>query len=172
MFPAAMNSPKTELNLWMTFTDESKAYRMYTAYAQQAMREGNYAAAEAFMEAAGSEVVHALAALRALGAVKSSAENLRRVIDEEAREAQTTYPRYLAEAKEEGREDAEAVFGLALDRERYHVDLFKRALEQLSIPEAPAAEGEASPWAAPVKRASESEPSYEHRYRQAVAGAQ
>lgn len=167
-----MHSPKTELNLWMTFTDESKAYRMYTAYAQQAMREGNYAAAEAFMEAAGSEVVHALAALRALGAVKSSAENLRRVIDEEAREAQTTYPRYLAEAKEEGREDAEAVFRLALDRERYHVDLFKRALEHLSIPEAPAADGEASPWAAPVKRASESEPSYEHPHRQAVAGAQ
>lgn len=147
----ATNTPKSELNLWMAFTDESKTYRMYTAYAQQAMREGNYGAAEAFMEAAGSEVVHALAALRALGAVKSSAENLRAVIDEEAREAESTYPRYIAEAREEGREDAEAVFRLALARERYHVGLFKRALAQLGPTERLPSDGEPSPWAAPAR---------------------
>lgn len=126
-----MDSRKTDVNLWMAFADESKTYRMYTAYAEQAMREGNDAAAEAFMEAAGSEVVHALAALRALGAVKSSAENLRRVIEEEARESEATYPRYISDARAEGREDAVAVFELALRRERHHVDLFKRALDEL-----------------------------------------
>jgi VIT1/CCC1 family predicted Fe2+/Mn2+ transporter/rubrerythrin len=146
---------KTEVNLWVAFADEAKAHSLYAAYAQAAMSEGLPKVAEAFMEAAGSEAVHAMAHLGSLGTVKSTAENLRRVIEEEAKESETNYPRYIAEAQREGRADAVASFQLALDRERYHVTLFQevlRSLEQSSAP--PSVDGhplESKPAAAPAR---------------------
>ncbi len=122
---------KTELNLWLAFTDEAKTHRLYSAYALQAMSEGHPEAAEAFMEAAGDEIVHALLHLRALGAVKSTRENLQQVVEHEAAETQLVYPRYIAEAKAEGRADALAGFELAMAREQQHVKLFEDALSAL-----------------------------------------
>jgi len=119
---------KTELNLWTAFMDEAKTHRLYSAYALQALAEGHPEAAEAFMEAAGDEIVHALMHLRALGAVKSTTHNLRQVIEHETLETSLTYPRYIAEARAEGRSDAIAGFELALERERQHVKLFEDAL--------------------------------------------
>lgn len=129
-----MKSPvsKTDLNLWMAFVDEAKTHRLYSAFAQQAMREGHPEVAEAFMEAAGAEVVHALTHLQALGAVKSSAENLRQVVEEEAVESRVTYPRYIREAEADGRQDAIDSFRLALNREEHHTVMFKAALDTLN----------------------------------------
>jgi VIT1/CCC1 family predicted Fe2+/Mn2+ transporter/rubrerythrin len=133
---------KTDVNLWIAFADEAKAQSLYAAYAQAAMNEGHPKVAEAFMEAAGSEAVHAMAHLGALGAVKSTAENLRHVIEEEAKESETNYPRYIAEAQREGRADAIAAFQLALDRERHHVTLFQDVLRMLEqAPAVPAPDG-------------------------------
>jgi vacuolar iron transporter family protein len=122
---------KTELNLWTAFADEAKTHRLYSAYALQAMAEGHPEAAEAFMEAAGDEIVHALQHLRALGAVKSTVQNLRQVIEHEGLETSLIYPRYIAEARAEGRQDAIAGFQLALERERHHVKLFEDALSKI-----------------------------------------
>lgn len=122
---------KTDLNLWLAFVDESKTHRLYCAFAQQAMSEGHPEVAEAFMEAAGAEIVHAMAHLQALGAVKSSAENLRQVVEDEAVESRVTYPRYIREAEDEGRHDAVAAFRLALRREERHTMMFKEALDEL-----------------------------------------
>ena len=97
---------KTDLNLWLAFVDEAKTHRLYAAYAIQAMNEGHLEAAEAFMEAAGAEIVHAMTHLNTLGAVKSTGENLQRVVEEEAIESEQTYPRYIAEARAEGRLDS------------------------------------------------------------------
>ena len=119
---------KTELNLWTAFMDEAKTHRLYSAYALQALADGHPEAAEAFMEAAGDEIVHALMHLRALGAVKSTVQNLRQVIEHETLETSLTYPRYIAEARAEGRNDAIASFELALERERQHVKLFEDTL--------------------------------------------
>ncbi|MBC5806801.1 MAG: hypothetical protein DLM53_05610 [Candidatus Eremiobacter antarcticus] len=123
---------KTELNLWMAFSDEAKTQRLYAAYALAAMNEGYPEAAEAFMEAAGAEVIHAMSHLQALGAVKSTAENLRHVVEEESRESEHTYPRYIEEARQDGRQDAVRTFTLALNRERHHIELFQRTLAQLA----------------------------------------
>jgi len=122
---------KTEINLWTAFMDEAKTHRLYSAYALQAMSEGRPEVAEAFMEAAGDEIVHALMHLRALGAVKSTVENLRQVVEHEAVETQQTYPRYIEEARAEGRADAVEGFTLAMERERAHVKLFEDALRNL-----------------------------------------
>jgi len=123
---------KTDLNLWMAFVDESKTHRLYSAFAQQAMREGHPEVAEAFMEAAGAEIIHAMVHLEALGAVKTSAENLRQVVEEEAVESSVTYPRYISEAEEDGRQDAVEAFRLALNREEHHTVMFRAALDRLN----------------------------------------
>ena len=122
---------KTELNLWTAFMDEAKTHRLYSAYALKAMSEGYPEVAEAFMQAAGDEIVHALLHLRALGAVKSTVENLRQVVQHEAAETETTYPRYIADARAEGRADALEGFEVAMARERAHVKLFEDALRQV-----------------------------------------
>jgi VIT1/CCC1 family predicted Fe2+/Mn2+ transporter/rubrerythrin len=123
---------KTEVNLWTAFMDEAKTHRLYSAYALQAMSEGHPEAAEAFMEAAGDEIVHALLHLRALGAVKSTVENLRQVVQHEVAETELTYPRYIEEARAEGRADAVEGFTLAMAREREHVKLFEDALARVA----------------------------------------
>lgn len=122
---------KTDLNLWLAFVDEAKTHRLYAAYAIQAMSEGCNEAAEAFMEAAGSEVVHAMSHLAATGTVKRTIENLRDVVEHEAAEVATNYPRYIREAKADGRDDAVASFELALARERKHVTMFRESLAAL-----------------------------------------
>ncbi|HME82624.1 MAG TPA: VIT1/CCC1 transporter family protein [Candidatus Eremiobacteraceae bacterium] len=119
---------KTELNLWTSFMDEAKTHRLYSAYALAALSEGYPEVAEAFMQAAGDEIIHATMHLRALGAVKSTAENLRQVVEHEAAESAVTYPRYIAEAKAEGRTDALVGFEVAMAREQAHVKLFQDAL--------------------------------------------
>jgi VIT1/CCC1 family predicted Fe2+/Mn2+ transporter/rubrerythrin len=122
---------KTEINLWTAFMDEAKTHRLYSAYALKALSEGYPEAAEAFMQAAGDEIVHALVHLRALGAVKSTAENLRDVIRHEAAETESTYPRYIADARAEGRTDALEGFEVAMAREQAHVKLFEDALARV-----------------------------------------
>jgi len=146
---------KTEVNLWTAFMDEAKTHRLYSAYALQAMSEGHPEAAEAFMEAAGDEIVHALLHLRALGAVKSTAENLRQVVEHEVAETQLTYPRYIEEAKADGRADAVEGFTVAMEREREHVALFKNALARVEGGPRRGADGASSMFAAPAPSAAQ-----------------
>lgn len=122
---------KTERNLWSAFIGEAKANRMYTAYAMKAMEEGLPEVAQIFLEVAGAETIHAVSHLRVMGEVKSTLENLRTVTEGEAYEMEVMYPRMVREAEEEGRADAVATFRIALDRERYHQNLFQKTLDEL-----------------------------------------
>ncbi|HKZ50850.1 MAG TPA: VIT1/CCC1 transporter family protein [Dehalococcoidia bacterium] len=126
-----MKVNRTERNLWTAFLEEAKANRLYTAYAIKALAEGHPEAAQAFLEAAGAETVHALSHLQALGAVKSTVENLQQVVEEEAREAATMYPALLRQALEEGHQEAAQSFRLAMEGEGHHRDIFARALQDL-----------------------------------------
>jgi rubrerythrin len=47
----------------------------------------------------------------------------------EAAGAETMYPNYIKDAAAEGQTDAAASFGLALERERHHRAMFKKAFE-------------------------------------------
>lgn len=122
---------RTERNLWSAFLDEAKANQRYVAFAIKAMEEGLPEAAERFMEASGSEAIHALAHLRVAGEVRSTVENLVAVIEEEAREVDIVYPRRIREAEEEGRLDAAESFRFAWRRERHHIQSLGRALDRV-----------------------------------------
>lgn len=121
----------TDRNLWSAFLGESKANRLYTAYGMRALQEGHPEAAEIFFEISGSETVHAMEHLRALGAVSTTLENLRRVVLEERYEGLNMYPRFIERARLEGRAQAQRAFELAMRRENRHLEMFEQALQSL-----------------------------------------
>lgn len=122
---------RTQRNLWSAFLGEAKANRLYVAYALKAMDEGHPEVAQAFMEAAGAETIHALSHLKAMDEVKSSLENLKAVTEGEAYEFETMYPRMIADALNDARQDAAYSFRQALDGEKRHLAIFLKALADL-----------------------------------------
>jgi len=129
--PAATQSSRTNRNLWMAFVEEAKANRVYIAYAMKAIEEGHPEVAEVFFEVSGAETAHALGHLRVLGEVSSTYENLKRVIEEEMREASVMYPRMIRQAEAERRTDAADAFRQAFEGETRHAKLFQEAFDRL-----------------------------------------
>jgi rubrerythrin len=116
-------------NLLEAFAGESQANRKYLAFAARADRDGFPQVAKLFRAAAAAETVHANAHLRALGAVKSTAENLQAAVGGETFEYREMYPPYLKEAQASGEKMAEISFRNALAVEEVHAGMYSEALE-------------------------------------------
>lgn len=129
--PAIASTSQTNRNLWIAFVEESKAKSMYHAYAMRALQEGRPEVAEAFLEVEGAETAHAIRLLDLLGEVRSSDENLERVITEEMRESSLMYPRMIRQAEADGRPDAAEAFRLAYEGESRHTKRFQQVLDRL-----------------------------------------
>ena len=93
---------KTEQNLKDAFAGESQANRKYLAFAKKAMKDGYPQVAKLFRAAAHAETVHAHAHLRVLGGIKTTAENLDAAIAGEGEEFKEMYPKFVAQAQDEG----------------------------------------------------------------------
>jgi len=126
---------KTEQNLLDAFAGESQANRRYLAFAKQADKEGKSQAAKLFRAAAEAETVHAHAHLRALGGIKSTAENLKEAIAGETHEYKEMYPAMIQAAKEEENKTAERSFTYANAVEEVHADLYQKTLDSLDDPQ-------------------------------------
>ena len=124
-----LKGSETEKNLMEAFAGESQANRRYLAFSKQAEKEGYHQAARLFRAAADAETVHAHNHLRALGAIKTTAENLREAISGETHEFKTMYPAMIDDAKQEGQKVAERSFIYANEVEREHAALYERALK-------------------------------------------
>ena len=122
---------KTERNLWNAIVGEALAYLKYNAFAHRALEEGHPEVAQVFQEVAGAETIHGLNHLRVSGEIRTTVENLRAVTTGETKEFSTMYPRMIRDAVQEGRPEAADSFALALERERHHLEVFTRALEEL-----------------------------------------
>ncbi len=122
---------KTEQNLKDAFAGESQANRKYLAYAKQAEKEGYPQVAKLFRAAAEAETVHAHAHLKALGAVGSTAENLKDAIAGETHEFKNMYPAMIEQAASEGNKAAERSFRYANEVEKVHAALYQKALDNL-----------------------------------------
>lgn len=127
----ALSGSKTEKNLKEAIAGESQANRKYLAFAKQAEAEGFKQVAKLFRAAAEAETVHAHAHLRALGAIKTTKENLQEAINGETHEFKSMYPEMIAEAKEEGLKQAEISFNYANQVEKVHAALYEKALANL-----------------------------------------
>lgn len=119
---------KTDENLRIAFADESQTNIEYLAYAHKAMDEGLMEIAQLFREAAGAEIVHALSHLQAMGVVRTTKENLEEAVEGEDLEVSSIYPKFIEEARKEGREEAVKSLTIAFERERHHRAMFRQAL--------------------------------------------
>ncbi|HUK91594.1 MAG TPA: VIT1/CCC1 transporter family protein [Blastocatellia bacterium] len=123
---------KTRINLQVALAGEADANRRYIAYGIRALHDGHPEIAQLFFEAAGAETVHAYSHLSALGAIGTTAENLTTAAIGESGEIEEMYPRMIAEAEAEGNQIAAASFRLALEREKHHQAMFRKAMDDFS----------------------------------------
>lgn len=123
--------PKVTEDLKAAFAGESQANRKYTSYAKKADDEGYPQVAKLFRAAAVAEANHAANHLRALGELKSTAENLKAAIEGENYEVVSMYPEFLKDAEAEGVKKALTTFKWAWEVEKVHEQLYRKALESL-----------------------------------------
>jgi rubrerythrin len=123
---------KTTDDLKAAFAGESQANRKYTAYAKKADDDGFPEVAKLFRVAAHAETIHALNHFRALGEIKTTAENLEAAISGENYEVVDMYPEFIADAEAEGNRKAFNSFKWAWEVEKVHEALFRRALDNLA----------------------------------------
>ena len=132
-----MRMSKTEQNLLEAFAGESQANRRYLAFAKKADKEGYPQAARLFRAAAEAETVHALAHLRTLGKVRSTAENLKEAIAGEIHEFTKMYPAMIEVANEEKNKAAARSFSYANKLEKVHAALYQKALKTWRLQKRP-----------------------------------
>ena len=118
----------TNENLKDAFAGESQAFQKYIAFAKKAEREGFSNIAKLFKTTAQAERIHAEGHLKALDMILSTAENLKGAIEGETYEYSEMYPPMADQAVEEGHK-AKTMFRFALDAEKVHADIYKKALE-------------------------------------------
>ncbi len=115
-------------DLQSAFAGESQANRRYLAFAKKAEAEGYPEVAKLFRAAAEAETVHAHAHLRAMGGIRSTAENLEEAVKGESFEFKQMYPEYIEQAREEQAKAALASFQNAMAVEQIHHSLYIEAL--------------------------------------------
>jgi len=113
------------------FAGESQARNKYMAFAKKADEEGYPQVARLFRAAAEAEFIHAQNHFRALGGVKSTAENLQEAVGGENYEVVSMYPPFIEAAVTEGNKKAEITFKWAWEVEKVHEALYRGALESL-----------------------------------------
>lgn len=118
-------------NLKIAFAGESQANRKYLAFAKKADDEGFPQIAKLFRAVAEAEAIHAANHLKALGEVKSTAENLQAAMGGENNEVVSMYPPMVAEAEAASQKQAARSFRWAMEVEKGHEILYRQALERL-----------------------------------------
>jgi len=122
----------TSDNLKEAFAGESQANRKYLAFAKKAEDDGYPQVAKLFRATAEAETVHAHTHLRVMGGIKKTDENLQEAIEGEGFEFQQMYPKFLAEAQEEGNNPAVFSFKYALAVEEIHHGLYTEAMNAVN----------------------------------------
>lgn len=121
----------TEKNLAAAFAGEAQANRKYLAFAKQADLDGYPQIAKLFRATAEAETIHAHAHLKAMGGIKSTAENLKTAVSGETYEFSEMYPPFIKEAETENNTAAIRTFKLANEAEKVHAELYQKALDTL-----------------------------------------
>ena len=128
--------------LHSAYGGESMAHMRYIYWSDMAEKEGFPNVARLFAAISYAEQVHASNHFRAIGGdivdstvtagavfgPKKTADNLQGAIDGELHEVEQMYPVYLNTAEFQNENDAKRSFHFALEAEKIHVDLFRKAL--------------------------------------------
>jgi rubrerythrin len=116
-------------NLSAAYAGESQANMRYQIYAEIAEKEGMPNIARLFRAISYAELVHARNHYKELGKIKSTADNLQIAIDGEDYEVDEMYPAFIDVAKMQGVKGAERSFNFALQAEKIHARMYKKAKE-------------------------------------------
>jgi len=122
---------KTKEDLQQAFAGESQANRRYTAFAEQAEKDGFPQVARLFRAAADAEGIHAYNHLRAMNGIGATSENLLSAISGENYEVASMYPPMIDDAIAEGNKRAQVSFQFAFEVEKTHEMLYREALDAL-----------------------------------------
>lgn len=126
-----MSEEKTSQNLRVAYAAEAKALVRNRLFAEIADNEGYEQIGKLFRAVAEAESVHAKNALRMMGEMKTTEENLRLAFESEMAAKNDHYPGFIREAEAEGRSNVALVFSRARDVEERHAQLYKGALDYL-----------------------------------------
>jgi rubrerythrin len=122
----------TNSNLQNAFAGESQAHIRYRNFADRAKKDGFPNVGRLFEAAAASERVHAGNHLRALDGILETASNLGAAADGENFEIEEMYPAYIAIAEQQDEKKARQSMHRALQAEKVHLDLYRRAASEVS----------------------------------------
>ena len=120
---------KVDDDLKAAFAGESQASRKYNSFARKAEQDGFPQVAKLFRAAALAETHHAYNHLRAMGGIDSTAENLQAAINGENYEVVNMYPEFINDAEAESIKKAVTTFRWAMEVEKGHEALYRKALE-------------------------------------------
>ena len=120
--------PTTMENLNEAFAGESKAFQKYEAFANKAEKEGFANIAKLLRTTAQAEKIHAEGHLKAMEGIGSTLENLQAAIEGETYEHEEMYPPMLEQAEAEGHK-TKKMFKYAVEAEKVHAELYRKALE-------------------------------------------
>ena len=115
-------------NLEAALAGESQAHIKYRYFARIARAEGYEEVAKHFEHTADQELLHAWGHLELLIGKPSTKECLQKAIDGETEEFTYMYPTMLAEAEEEGNQQAAIEAQTQIEESKEHADEFKAVL--------------------------------------------
>jgi rubrerythrin len=120
----------TEKALQEAYAGESMAHMRYLIFSEIAGKEGMPNVARLFEAIAYAEQVHATNHGRNLGLLKKTEGNLETCIQGETYEVEEMYPVFNATAKLQREKGAELSTHYALEAEKIHARMYKKAKEQ------------------------------------------
>ncbi len=120
---------QTEENVQNAFAGESQAHMKYMAFGDAAEREKLANVARLFRANSFAEQIHATNHLRTMSGIKKTADNLQIALDGENYEVTKMYPDFIKVAEDQGEKMAVTFFNYAMEAEKVHAGLYKRAKE-------------------------------------------
>ncbi len=128
-----LEGSRTQANLMAAFAGESQARNKYTFYAKAAQRDGYEQIAALFEETAANEQAHAWIWMKLLrgGQMPDTKGALEDAAGGEHFEHTEMYPRFAAEAREEGFEHIAVLFDKVARIEQEHEERFRTLIGNL-----------------------------------------
>ncbi len=122
----------TYSNLQNAFAGESQAHIRYVNFSEKAKKDGLANIARLFEAAAASEEIHAGNHLKAMEGIQDTPSNLTAAAAGEDFEIEEMYPSYIAIAEQQAEMKAQRTMNNALQAEKIHLGLYRRAATDLS----------------------------------------
>ncbi|HOA83912.1 MAG TPA: rubrerythrin family protein [Thermodesulfovibrio thiophilus] len=117
----------TKRFLYDAFAGESMAHMKYTIFAEEAEKKGLSKLANLFRAIAYAEYIHARNHYKELGLIKDMSNNVQQCIDGENFEIEEMYPVYNNTAQLQNEKGAERSTKFALEAEKIHAEMYKKA---------------------------------------------